>query len=512
MARDPQKIEASCLILAGGKGTRLTPDKPLLEIEGRPIIARTAEVVTSLFDEVVIVTNTPAKYEFLALPLVSDQRQGCGPLMGIYSGLRVVRHDAAFVCAGDMPFLDRELIRTQFQELNGFDIVVPCPWVRPEFLHAVYHKRCLPEIKETLDAGLYKIELLARRCNTLRLHGDWFERLGLSDRMERAFTNINTAGDYRRWRGPGQGDKEAAETAPPPPEDGSGRDPLRAVAPNVLRQIRGTLIAQETAYQSRLTEERLGSLWAHSSRVGRIAHHIAAAEGLAPEPALLAGLLHDTGKFVHGGYHEDDVPEERHAVEFVQCILAGTRHQEWIPLVSQAILTMYLADKATSDIGRAAYDADSLDKLGCMGVAQFFAKNALRRRFLDDELLLRASVELTYAFHAPQALKTGTGRSLAGERYQRTRRFYTELAAEWAQLGLGRFDIREEDIGGIICMLVFPHQCQCGGRIEQSSDISDALKCRSVVMRHRCLQCGAESEYSFCLPNIAGLPPKRGEG
>jgi CTP:molybdopterin cytidylyltransferase MocA len=32
------KIAAACLVLAGGKGRRLTPDKPLLEINNRPII------------------------------------------------------------------------------------------------------------------------------------------------------------------------------------------------------------------------------------------------------------------------------------------------------------------------------------------------------------------------------------------------------------------------------------------------------------------------------------------
>ena len=36
-----------------------------------------------------VVTNTPQKYEFLGLPVVRDERQGCGPLMGICSGLRL---------------------------------------------------------------------------------------------------------------------------------------------------------------------------------------------------------------------------------------------------------------------------------------------------------------------------------------------------------------------------------------------------------------------------------------
>ena len=60
-----KKIKAACLILAGGQGKRLTPDKPLLEVDGQPIIGRAANVVRSVFEEVLLVTNTPGKYEFL---------------------------------------------------------------------------------------------------------------------------------------------------------------------------------------------------------------------------------------------------------------------------------------------------------------------------------------------------------------------------------------------------------------------------------------------------------------
>ncbi len=494
-AAHSKKLKATCLILAGGQGKRLTPDKPLLEIDGKPIIQRTVSVAVSLFEEVIIVTNTPEKYKFLSLPLVADERQGCGPLMGIYSGLSQAKHEVAFVCAADMPFLSKELIKAQFQELGEFDIVVPSPEGGAEFLHAFYSKRCLPVIRQTLDANRFKIGMLTDRCKTLRLGPDWFQRQGLTDQMELAFTNINTMRDYRKWHGGGQ--------AEPGPMDG-----LRSIAPEVLQEIRETLIDQETAYQHKDGEEPYGSLWAHSSRVGRIARHIAKAEGLEDEPAFLAGLLHDTGKFAHGSYHEDDVPEERNAIEFVVKILAGSAYEKWIPLVNQAILSMYLEDETSSDLGRVVHDADNLDKLGCMGVAQFFTKNALRRRFLDDDLMARASIELTYAHHAQETLKTKTGRSLARERIIMTRRFFTELLDEWSQLELGSFDIIEEDIGGIACILVVPSACSCGGRLELESDIQDAIKCRSVIVKYPCMECGLENEYSFCLPKVKGLPQK----
>lgn len=281
---------------------------------------------------------------------------------------------------------------------------------------------------------------------------------------------------------------------------------LRPVAADVLQAVRRQLIVQETAYQNTPSEEPYTSLWAHSFRVGRIARRIAVEEGLAPEPALLAGLMHDMGKFVDGCYHEDDIPEEMHAARFVERILAKTVYERWIPVVSEAILSMCLEGEAVSDIGCAVYDADCLDKLGNMGVVQFFAKKALRRQFLGEDVMIRASVELTYARHAPDTLKTATGRALARERSARTRRFYTELLDEWSQLGLGTFDIVTEDIAGVDCVLVVPGRCPCGGRLKRDSDIRDTIKCRSLVVTYRCRACAAASEFSFCLPNVKGLP------
>jgi len=197
---DSGKLRASCLILAGGEGKRLTPDKPLLEIEGRPLIERVAAEVTPLFEEVLLVTNAPEKYRSLGLPHVRDDRPGCGPLMGIFSGLKKIRHETAFVCAADMPFLRPDVIRAEFDTLTDeFDMVVPYPGGLPEFLHACYRKRCLKAMESNLDAGRLKIDMLRDCCRIRRLDRDWFLARGLGAALERAFVNINTLEDYQCW-------------------------------------------------------------------------------------------------------------------------------------------------------------------------------------------------------------------------------------------------------------------------------------------------------------------------
>jgi molybdopterin-guanine dinucleotide biosynthesis protein A len=275
------KIDAACLILAGGKGKRLTPDKPLLEIDGVPIIERTVKVASSLFKEVIIVTNTPEKYEFLGLKLVPDQRKGCGPLMGIYSGLCEAKYDTVFACAADMPFLDQEMIRAQFREMDGYDIVVPYPRDKPEFLHAFYRKNCLPLMRQALDADRFKVGLLKEGCKTLRLKQDWFARHGLSERMELAFANINTMQDYRKWHDPRTHKYR-------PPCSVASWSPSR---PRCCKRSAETLIrAGDRLSGARMAgnpmQQPVGPQFQRSGRIAR--HILRKAEGLAPGARLFS--------------------------------------------------------------------------------------------------------------------------------------------------------------------------------------------------------------------------------
>jgi len=334
-----------------------------------------------------------------------------------------------------------------------------------------------------------------------------FSEAGNQDR-QRVSNHLAKDNGSRIWQPKalsGHTDRLTEPQAQTPP----GRDAFQSLSPAVFQAIRQTLIEQETAFQHQWVEETFSSLWAHSSRVGRIAVYIAEKEGCPTQPALLAGLFHDMGKFAHGRYHADDTPEEKNAVLLAEQILSGTAYEKWIPTIREAILSCYLEGEATNDVGRIVFDADSLDKLGNMGVAQFFAKKAMRRQFLDDQLMIRMSVELTYAYHAPDTLKTATGRALAKQRSLRTRRFYTDLVEEWTLLGLGDVTIIQEDIAGIVCVFVVPCRCHCGGNLVCESDIRDAVKCRSAVVTYRCVDCNTANEFSFCLPNVNGLPRKR---
>jgi molybdopterin-guanine dinucleotide biosynthesis protein A len=146
------------VIQAGGRSTRMGGSpKALMELGGRRIIDRVADVMRAVADDVLIVTNTPDLYGSLGLPMVPDVFPDHGSLGGIYSGLRAAAGDAAFTVACDMPFLMVEVARLVTGRVGEADVIVPRVGAQFETLHACYAKSCLGPIEGRLRAGRLKI-------------------------------------------------------------------------------------------------------------------------------------------------------------------------------------------------------------------------------------------------------------------------------------------------------------------------------------------------------------------
>jgi molybdopterin-guanine dinucleotide biosynthesis protein A len=145
------------VILAGGRSLRFGREKALVRVDGVRLIERVVGVMKPLFGRIVLVTNTPAEYAYLNLPMYGDLIRDLGPLGGIYTALTVIPGDAAFFVACDMPFLNLGLIQYMLRVRSGFDAVVPRVAGNLEPLHALYGKSCLSSIKKLIEAGEYQI-------------------------------------------------------------------------------------------------------------------------------------------------------------------------------------------------------------------------------------------------------------------------------------------------------------------------------------------------------------------
>jgi molybdopterin-guanine dinucleotide biosynthesis protein A len=184
----------SAVILAGGSGTRFGDKNKLLSlVGGERIIDRVVNTLTPIFKEIIIVTNSPQEYTDLKrCHLTKDHFKGAGPLGGIHAAMMFSTRKALFVFAGDMPYLDEDLIIEQmrFAENNISDAVIPEINSEIEPLHGIYSTHLAGKIETQLSNGKdLSIRGFLKTINVARF------RPTVSDRVLKAFSNINYPGD-----------------------------------------------------------------------------------------------------------------------------------------------------------------------------------------------------------------------------------------------------------------------------------------------------------------------------
>jgi FdhD protein len=198
MVAGQQRIAGiSGVILAGGESLRMGSDKALMPIQGARFIDHVYGRLASLFDEVLIVTNSPQLYADLPARKVPDIYLGRGVLAGIHAGLKHAQHEQVFVVGCDMPFIDPEVVRVICEGGTSADVVIPVHAEKVEPLHALYSKSCLGAITARLNAGDKRIisffpEVLVKEVGP----ECWHE----IDPEGRSFCNINTPDEYFRLR------------------------------------------------------------------------------------------------------------------------------------------------------------------------------------------------------------------------------------------------------------------------------------------------------------------------
>ena len=279
-------------------------------------------------------------------------------------------------------------------------------------------------------------------------------------------------------------------------------DGLTGAVPAALEAALRERVEAEETLHARLSRGAR-SLWDHLLRVAALAERIGRTDGIDPVACRLVGLFHDAGKFAGGRYHEDERPEEEASVDALRAMAAEHGlSAALVDDVAEAILQLYRDDPEPTDLARVVFDADNLDKLGPLGVANYFVKAGLRGGGVSTRLLTRLTVEMTYARHAPRCLLTEAGRAMAAARGPQTVRFLTELLDTLREDGLFDLRVEEVDFAGLMLSVVAPAACGCGGPLERRLRESPGLKCSEIHLVHHCSSCAREWKMRFCRPRL----------
>ncbi len=169
-------------------------NKAFLSINGERLIDRTLRLCRSLFEETILVTQTPLTYLDLDVCIVTDLKAGKGPLMGIYTGLFYASTSHVFVLACDMPFLDYDFMKYMMDVTSDNDIVVPHTPGGFEPLHAIYARRLMGPIKRLLDENLLKITGFFPGAKKKVIGVDEIARFNGGEKM---FFNLNRPEDLK---------------------------------------------------------------------------------------------------------------------------------------------------------------------------------------------------------------------------------------------------------------------------------------------------------------------------
>lgn len=165
-------------------------DKAFMRLGGIRLIERVLHVITPLFSEVLINSNTPQQYAGWRYPIIPDVIPNNGSLGGIYSGVKAAQHENIFCVACDMPFLHQGLIRhMQHTMQDNIDALIPRTADGFHPLHAIYSKQCLPVIEALLEQEQLKISNIFPRVRTVYVEEACLKQF---DPQLGFFLNLNT--------------------------------------------------------------------------------------------------------------------------------------------------------------------------------------------------------------------------------------------------------------------------------------------------------------------------------
>jgi molybdopterin-guanine dinucleotide biosynthesis protein A len=188
----------TAIILAGGKSKRMGFDKAQMEICGEPIVGLIIKQLRKVFDDIIVVTNSPDSFKSLDARITQDKLKGFGPLGGIHAGLTLSKSEYAFVTACDMPIISTEYAKYMMgiakEKLPHAVISEKGDWIEP--FHALYSKSLVDDIETNVGKGMYKIFDVLKTKNVIKVSEDKVREFSPDLGV---FTNLNNIKDLEEF-------------------------------------------------------------------------------------------------------------------------------------------------------------------------------------------------------------------------------------------------------------------------------------------------------------------------
>jgi molybdenum cofactor guanylyltransferase len=181
--------------------------KAALEWHGSTLLRRVTGIVARSVDGPVVVVSAPGQTLPAldgAVEVVSDEREGRGPLQGLAAGLAAIgdRAEVAYVSSTDVPLLHPAFVRRVVGALDDqVDVVLPEVGGYRQPLSAAYRTCLLSAVEELIAADRMRPAFLFERSRVLHMGEADLLQNGALARLDPALAsvrNLNARADYER--------------------------------------------------------------------------------------------------------------------------------------------------------------------------------------------------------------------------------------------------------------------------------------------------------------------------
>lgn len=185
-------FEIPCVILCGGKSSRMGSNKALLPWGDSILVQEIFQKYSHWFKEVYCSCKDVSVFAHFCSAFILENGRKFAPLVGICSSLEILKQ-SILVTTTDCPFLQK----AHFQKLllahqaSPQKIIYAKTAYQAHYLIGIYPIETLPILKQFLQKGEFKMSKI--------LHAFESEEVFFED--EESFSNLNTPEEYQNLKG-----------------------------------------------------------------------------------------------------------------------------------------------------------------------------------------------------------------------------------------------------------------------------------------------------------------------
>jgi molybdopterin-guanine dinucleotide biosynthesis protein A len=180
-----------CVILAGGRSSRMGEDKSLLPFgEYSTLVEYQYQKLSKIFSNIYISSKVD-KFDFLTDKtriLYDNSEDISSPMIALESIFSTLKSQKIFIITVDTPLVQLDTINTLINNSVGYDVCIAESENKTHNLCGLFNRSIYKLIQKYIQEDMHKINFLIRNVNTKYIRFT----------NEQEFINVNTPDDYSK--------------------------------------------------------------------------------------------------------------------------------------------------------------------------------------------------------------------------------------------------------------------------------------------------------------------------